>query len=99
MDRRNPRHALEILVEPQKLILPINHIWDELGDDYFLRENATDIAWHTQAILRTRTMPDRWSDQEKHQRAVRRRHPDFRLHPGHAQPVCRQSWPPWTSCT
>lgn len=28
-----------------------NRIWDELGDDYFLRENATDIAWHTQAIL------------------------------------------------
>ncbi|MFP5430284.1 MAG: [protein-PII] uridylyltransferase [Gammaproteobacteria bacterium] len=30
----------------------VNRIWDELGDDYFLRENATDIAWHTQAILR-----------------------------------------------
>lgn len=34
-------------VDPAK----VNRIWDELGDDYFLRENATDIAWHTQAIL------------------------------------------------
>ncbi len=30
----------------------VNRIWDELGDDYFLRESATDIAWHTRAILR-----------------------------------------------
>ncbi|MGH8493469.1 MAG: [protein-PII] uridylyltransferase [Moraxellaceae bacterium] len=28
-----------------------NRIWDRLGDDYFLRESATDIAWHTKAIL------------------------------------------------
>lgn len=27
-------------------------LWDNLGDDYFLRESATDIAWHTRAILR-----------------------------------------------
>ncbi|PQA52359.1 [protein-PII] uridylyltransferase [Amnimonas aquatica] len=27
-------------------------IWDRLGDDYFLRESAKDIAWHTAAILR-----------------------------------------------
>nr|WP_328797943.1 [protein-PII] uridylyltransferase [Marinobacterium alkalitolerans] len=25
--------------------------WDLLGDDYFLREDAHNIAWHTQAIL------------------------------------------------
>jgi [protein-PII] uridylyltransferase len=29
-----------------------NRIWDRLGDDYFLRESAIDIAWHTQAILK-----------------------------------------------
>jgi [protein-PII] uridylyltransferase len=28
-----------------------NRIWDRLGDDYFLRESAQDIAWHTRAIL------------------------------------------------
>lgn len=26
-------------------------LWDELGDEYFLREIAEDILWHTQAIL------------------------------------------------
>lgn len=31
-----------------KLALPI---WEHLGDDYFLRNNASDIAWHTQAII------------------------------------------------
>lgn len=30
----------------------VNGIWDNLGDEYFLRENASDIAWHTAAILR-----------------------------------------------
>jgi len=25
-------------------------IWGDMGEDYFLRENFTDIAWHTQAI-------------------------------------------------
>ena len=26
-------------------------LWGDMGEDYFLRENFTDIAWHTQAIL------------------------------------------------
>ena len=26
-------------------------LWDDLGDEYFLREIATDILWHTRAIL------------------------------------------------
>jgi [protein-PII] uridylyltransferase len=25
-------------------------LWGDMGEDYFLRENFTDIAWHTQAI-------------------------------------------------
>ena len=26
-------------------------LWDDLGDEYFLREIAEDILWHTEAIL------------------------------------------------
>lgn len=44
--------ALELLKAANVDPVQVNRIWDELGDDYFLRENATDIAWHTQAILR-----------------------------------------------
>ncbi len=29
----------------------VSSIWDKLGDDYFLRESANDIVWHTSAIL------------------------------------------------
>jgi len=29
----------------------ITSVWDKMGDDYFLRESAHDIAWHTSAIL------------------------------------------------
>lgn len=28
----------------------IREIWSELGEEYFLRENHLDIAWHTEAI-------------------------------------------------
>ncbi len=44
-------HALNLLQSAQVDPAAVNRIWDNLGDDYFLRENATDIAWHTQAIL------------------------------------------------
>jgi len=30
----------------------VKEMWDELGDDYFLRESAEDIAWHCESILR-----------------------------------------------
>ncbi|MDT4837850.1 Bifunctional uridylyltransferase/uridylyl-removing enzyme [compost metagenome] len=26
-------------------------LWSQLGDDYFLRHTANDVAWHTEAIL------------------------------------------------
>ncbi|MFC3606428.1 [protein-PII] uridylyltransferase [Stutzerimonas tarimensis] len=26
-------------------------LWSQLGDDYFLRHNAGDVAWHTEAII------------------------------------------------
>ncbi|MGB1221168.1 MAG: ACT domain-containing protein, partial [Alcanivoracaceae bacterium] len=32
-------------------------LWSGVGDEYFLRENAADIAWHTEAILDRKT-PD-----------------------------------------
>jgi [protein-PII] uridylyltransferase len=45
-------HALEILVDEQGMDENrINEIWKGLGEDYFLRETAADIAWHTAAIL------------------------------------------------
>lgn len=30
---------------------PIEAIWAELGDDYFLRERPSEVAWHTREIL------------------------------------------------
>lgn len=32
-------------------VASIEQMWQELGDDYFLRENPSDIVWHTRAIL------------------------------------------------
>lgn len=29
----------------------VEKVWKTLGDDYFLKESAEEIAWHTQAIL------------------------------------------------
>ncbi|MFZ5562152.1 MAG: [protein-PII] uridylyltransferase [Pseudomonadota bacterium] len=43
--------ALEILEGESVEDAAANRIWDKLGDDYFLRESAPDIAWHTRAIL------------------------------------------------
>src|SRR5690606_32483433 len=28
----------------------LDELWEYRGDDYFVRENAQDIAWHTEAI-------------------------------------------------
>jgi [protein-PII] uridylyltransferase len=45
-------HALEILVDRLGYDENrINEIWSGLGEDYFLRETASDVAWHTEAIL------------------------------------------------
>ncbi len=32
----------------------IEKLWDALGDEYFMRHSADEIAWHTQAILSSR---------------------------------------------
>jgi [protein-PII] uridylyltransferase len=29
----------------------VEHIWRELGDDYFVKERADEVVWHTRAIL------------------------------------------------
>jgi [protein-PII] uridylyltransferase len=46
--------AMELLENDSVHEGDVNRIWDKLGDDYFLRENAEDIAWHTEAILQHR---------------------------------------------
>ena len=43
--------ALDILRTENIRENVVNTIWDSLGDEYFLRETASDIAWHTAAIL------------------------------------------------
>lgn len=47
--------ALDLLANENIGAASANHIWDQLSDDYFLRENPEDIAWHTQAILKHQT--------------------------------------------
>ncbi len=42
--------ASELLVEEFSLA-EVEKVWHELGDDYFLKESADEIAWHTRAIL------------------------------------------------
>lgn len=43
--------ALSILIHMGKPKEEISSFWHSLGEDYFLREDARNIAWHTQAIL------------------------------------------------
>lgn len=48
----NRASALELLEDQQIGSSQAEGVWDSLGDDYFLRESAKDIAWHTTALLR-----------------------------------------------
>lgn len=43
-------HASEYLVHTFAL-QHVEHVWNMLGDHYFLKESADEIAWHTKAIL------------------------------------------------
>ncbi|WOE32540.1 MULTISPECIES: [protein-PII] uridylyltransferase [unclassified Acinetobacter] len=43
--------ASEMLVDEFSLD-EVEKVWQELGDDYFLKETADEIAWHTRAILK-----------------------------------------------
>jgi [protein-PII] uridylyltransferase len=42
--------ALELIKHKKKTTLDINLLWKSLGDDYFIRYSADEIAWHTEAI-------------------------------------------------
>jgi [protein-PII] uridylyltransferase len=43
--------ALACLADQQVDDQPARALWKHFGDEYFLREQPDDIAWHTQAIL------------------------------------------------
>ncbi len=43
--------ALYILTDKHIPESSINQVWQDCGEDYFLREDAYDIAWQTEAIL------------------------------------------------
>lgn len=47
--------ALSLLSQRKIDRSKIETLWSGIGDDYFLRENAADIAWHTEAILSRKT--------------------------------------------
>ena len=42
--------ASEMLVNDFSLT-DVEKVWQELGDEYFIKESADEIAWHTRAIL------------------------------------------------
>lgn len=55
MDRRQwiretRQGALELLREKGFSDERVYALWDNVGDEYFLRESAVNIAWHTEAI-------------------------------------------------
>ncbi len=58
----NPVDPTELIEETQQTAMRIlaesgisrehaRSVWGSVGDGYFLREDATDIAWHTQSII------------------------------------------------
>ncbi|RKG47150.1 [protein-PII] uridylyltransferase [Acinetobacter cumulans] len=49
--------ASELLVEEFSLD-DVEKVWQELGDEYFVKESANEIAWHTRAILKHGSNPE-----------------------------------------
>jgi [protein-PII] uridylyltransferase len=47
---KNRQAACEILEDRGFTVEELEQLWQERGEDYFLRERAEDIAWHTEAI-------------------------------------------------
>ncbi|MCK4586099.1 MAG: [protein-PII] uridylyltransferase, partial [Gammaproteobacteria bacterium] len=45
------KKASNILKDSGLDSLKTQHQWDRLGNDYFLRHSADEVAWHTQAII------------------------------------------------
>ncbi|WP_312669266.1 [protein-PII] uridylyltransferase, partial [Stutzerimonas nitrititolerans] len=50
--RQTQRAGLDSLVRNGTDPDEAEQLWAQLGDDYFMRHSSTDVAWHTQAILR-----------------------------------------------
>ncbi len=44
-------HAMALLLNRGYSEAEVSHIWDHLGEEYFLRETFNDVARHTEAIL------------------------------------------------
>lgn len=49
--RQTQSAAIDILVRNGIDQDDAEQLWSQLGDDYFLRHTANDVAWHTEAIL------------------------------------------------
>jgi [protein-PII] uridylyltransferase len=49
--RQTQSAALDILVRGGTDPDDVEQLWSQLGDDYFLRHTAGDVAWHSDAIL------------------------------------------------
>ncbi len=49
--RQTQSAALDILVREGTDPDDVEQLWSQLGDDYFLRHTAADVAWHSDAIL------------------------------------------------
>ncbi|MDD0841895.1 [protein-PII] uridylyltransferase [Pseudomonas sp. Gutcm_11s] len=49
--RQTQSSAIDILVRSGIDQDDAEQLWSQLGDDYFLRHTAADVAWHTEAIL------------------------------------------------
>lgn len=49
--RQTQSAAIDILVRSGTDQDDAEQLWSQLGDDYFLRHTAADVAWHTEAIL------------------------------------------------
>ena len=50
------RQAREILIEKNIDEKNIDILWDNFGDEYFIRYSPTEIIWHTENILHTKNL-------------------------------------------
>jgi [protein-PII] uridylyltransferase len=48
------REAHRLLKDSDGLEDSVAELWESLGDDYFLRSTADEVAWHTRAIVKAR---------------------------------------------
>ncbi len=52
--QENRQSALDILQKKQVDDSLVEHLWQGLDDDYFIRESPEDIAWQAELVLRSR---------------------------------------------